>query len=356
VTAFAAARPFGAPPKPVWPPVNGREPFAQPLFPPPTGDQPPAPRASCWTMDAFQSLVLPVTPPNKPDLDFHRGNFAGMRTPEGLPGLPGGPKEVIFTWYLYLYDQMYAGQGYFEKWLAAYVACGYTHIDFQRAAWMGKIDGVPGCSMEAALDSVRKAKAAGLFVIVNLAIDDGPQDRAEMEPWIRALVAAGMDIGNLAWQADQRMTPGELWEYIQWAAPLLHSLGVKVGCHWMTDSCSLSQAADDPREPRCPIVGWREWHAATANDIDYHYFQITTEGPIFDARPRTGGIIVAVAEVMSALTRQKLVFTEYDTQAEFNDPANRPEVYGDQKGYLVLICTDCSGCLGGLRGPSGRIF
>src|SRR6185312_6645555 len=96
----------------------------------------------------------------------------------------------------------------------------------------------------------------------------------------------------------------------------------------------------DPREPRCPIANWRDWHHATADLIDFHYFQVDTEAPLFDARERTGGILVALQEVLSALTTQKLGFTEYDTQAEFNDPQGRPEVWGDSKGFwgMHAIC------------------
>lgn len=352
---YAAALGRGTGPVSVWPP-SPREPL--PAFPQPTEDQPSGPGAGCWTYDAFDA-ALPFTPPASPDLDFHRGNVMGLRVP-GAPFVPGGTDRdpsLIVTWFLYLYSPEWQA-----RILDAYQAAGYTHIDFHRAAWMGNLDSVPGCTQDAALALVKACADRGLFVISNLAIDNGPPDPNELKSWIDALSDAGMRIGCLAWQADQRMPPGDWCDYINWAAPYLHAKGCKVAAHYITDACAWwSDENDDNRSGKQYDVWNRfDFQRWTADKIDYPYQQYNTEAPILDTRPRQGGLLGEARDVLRSLCGQKLVAAEYDMQAEFDDPANRLEVYGDLKGRCLMTATYGDrrmwGYLNGGRQPDGSVL
>lgn len=332
-----------------WPPPP-RAPL--PPFPTPTEDQPAPPQAGCWTHDAF-GTALPFTPPSKPDIDFHRGNVCGHRVP-GAPFVPGGTDKdpsLIFTWFLYEYSPEWQ-----DRILDSYQACGYTHIDFHRAAWMGRLDGVPGCSMQTACELVRKCANRGLYVIVNLAIDNGPPDKSDWLDWVDALIAAGMAIGCLAWQADFRFpNPGDYCDYIAWAAPYLHDRGVKVSAQYVNHSCTWFNASDDPRTPNsckdygvCDRFSFMAW---TADKIDYPYQQFNTEAPVLDTRPHEGGLIGETQDVLESVVTQKLVACEYSYQSQFDNPHEITEAYSDLKGRSILTASwDGKYCRGGYLG------
>lgn len=348
------ATPPSSPAPSSWPP-SPREPL--PPFPQPTDEQPGDPQSGCWTHDAFDP-ALPFTPPDHPDLDFHRGNGCGMAMPSDAPAVPGTPREVYFSWFQYLFDAAWQ-----KKNLAMYAAAGYTHLDFHRAAWMGRLDGVPGCDRQTALDQVKRATDAGQHVIVNLAIDNGPPDRDELMPWIDDLAKASMKIGCLAWQADQRMGPLDLADYIAWAAPELHARGVKTAIHWMNHACARWDAKDVPapstgsRYGFSDRFGFQRW---CSGFIDFHYEQFSTEAPILDIRPRQGGMMGEIQDVLESLTTQKLVITEYGYRSRFDHPRTRLEAYDcDLKGRSLLSTSykgkTISGYLGGNRQPDGSV-
>lgn len=341
-----------------WPPPP-RAPL--PPFPSPTNSQPGDPQAGCWTYSPFDP-ALPFTPTDRPDLDFHRGNVMGVRVP-GKPYVPGETDRdpsFLVTWFLYLQTPEWQ-----TKILDHYQhVCGYTHINFHLAAWLEYVDGVPGCSTAAALDLVRRCKARGLYVTVNLAVDNGAPDRALLEPWMRDLAAAGMVIGCLAWQADQRMSPLDLCDYIAWAAPLLHDLGCKVACHWVNEACAWWNPADCGFSPNtcdrygvCDRFAFQAW---TADKIDYQYAQFNVDAPILDDRPRAGGLLGAIQDLLRSFRGQRLVIAEYDMQAEFDEPLTRTELYGDLKGRALLATSyqgqTVSGYFNGARRPDGRVL
>lgn len=338
---------------PVWPPPP-RAPL--PPFPSPTETQPGDPQAGCWTHDAF-ATALPFTPPSTPTLAFHRGNFCGHRVP-GAPYVPGGCQDgsLIFTWFLYEYSEEWQ-----NKILDSYQAAGYTHIDFHRAAWMGYLEGVPGCERLVALDLVRKCVARGLYVIVNLAIDNGPPDETDWKSWVDGLISAGMQIGCLSWQADQRMSPLELCDYIEWAAPYLHDRGAIVSIHWINEACAWWDPADSPFEPNtcmryqvCDRFSFQVW---ATGKIDFHYSQYNVDAAVLDTQPGEGGLIGAIQDVLESLTTQQLVVSEYEAQAMFDNPRERLEEYCDLKGRSMLTVKydgrTLSGYLNGARQPDG---
>ena len=335
-----------------WPPPP-RSPL--PPFPQPTEDQPDGPYASCWTHDAFDT-ALPFVPPATPTLDFHRGNFCGLRVP-GLPYVPGCTAQdtsLLFTWFLYLYDQLYPGQGFTDLALDAYQAAGYTHIDFHRADWMGVVDGVPGCSKEDALRLVERCTNRGLYVIVNLAIDGNPVP-AELNPWISDLASAGMRIGCIAWQINQLLTYPDIFDYIDWVCPNIHATGCKTAVQWSLPSCAVWPSEKYKVYSRFDFMRW------TADKIDYVYDQFNTEAPLLDIRPRAGGIMGEATDVMESLAGQRLVCCEDDAQAEYNEPYKRLELYGDLKGRSMLATQwngryFAGGYLNGARREDGSVL
>jgi hypothetical protein len=345
---FALAQAGSGPPS-AWPPPP-REPL--PPFPSPTETQPPPPDASCWTHDAF-ATALPFTPPSTPTIDFHRGNFCGLRVP-GAPYVPGCTEQdtsLIFTWFLYEYPRDWQ-----ERILDAYQACGYTHIDFHRADWLGLVDGVPGCDKSVALDLVRRCRDRGLTVIVNLAINATP-DPNELKPWIDDLVGAGMAIGCIAWQINQLLLWPDIFDYIDWVCPYIHQQGVKTSVQWSLDACAVWPSEKYHVYSRFDFQRW------TADKIDYIYQQYDTESPLLDERPHAGGILGEANDVLWSIAGlpQKLVACEYDAQAEFNDPHARPERYGDLKGRCLLTAASHGrvmdgGYLNGARKPDGGVL
>lgn len=345
----------GGPSPPPWPPPP-RAPL--PPFPAPTETQPGLPQAGCWTHDAF-ATALPFVPPDTPDLDFHRGNVMGLRVP-GLPFVGGGTDldpSFLVTWFLHEYSE--ADQ---NKALDAYQAAGYTHWDFHRAAWMGLMtkEGVTGCSKETALVCVRKVADRGMFPIVNLAVyDQQAPDPNELKPWIDDLAAAGMRIGCLAWQADQLLTPMQLWAYILWAAPYLHAKGCKVAVHWgaLTDACAWW---DDETCATYGVCNRFDFQRKSDGLIDYPYNQVGVNAAILDNRPNEGGILGNLLDIMRSLKSQKLVMGEDDMQAEFNDPMRRLELYGDLKGRCLQTASGFGqrmwGYLNGARQVDGSVL
>lgn len=329
----------------IWPPPP-RSPL--PPFPGPTDDQPPPLQAGCWTHDAFET-TLPFTPPNTPTLDFHRGNVCGHRVP-GAPYVPGCTEQdtsLIFTWFLYEYPREWQ-----DRILDSYQACGYTHIDFHRADWMGVVDGVPGCDKSVALELVQRCASRGLYVIVNLAIDRAP-DPNEIKPWIDDLQSAGMSIGCMAWQIDQLLVYPDIPPYVQWCGDYLHQKGCKTAVQWVNGACAVWPFPEYGIENRFDFQRWSSPY------IDFPYQQWNTEAPVLDTRPTAGGILGEAVDVLKSLDKQKLVACEYSYQSQFDRPFLITEDYSDLKGRSLLTATWNAryfegGYLGGARQPNGE--
>ena len=165
-----------------------------------------------------------------------------------------------------------------------------------------------------------------------------------------------MKIGCLAWQIDKRIpVPVELIDYIAWAGPYLHSKGVKVATHWQLSGCAVYDGATEAKYGVHDRFSFQTW---CADKVDYVYMQQNTEAPLLDTRPGEGGLIGEMSDTLISMAgNMKLIAAEYDMQAEFDDPFNRLEAYGDQKGRLLLTTTrngrTISGYLNGGRQSNG---
>ncbi len=334
-----------APPPGTWPPPP-RAPL--PAFPSPSSTQPSNFYASCWTYDAY-----PITPSPLPmviDPATLRGNVMGVRVPGKLyvPGEVLADPSFLVTWFIY--EQSRSEQ---VRILDFYRnVCGYYTIDFHLAAWEGRLvdEGVPGCSRTEALRQVAQARAMGCDVMVNLAVDNGAPDRAYITKWIDDLVAAGMNLACPAWQIDQRIpVPMELCEYLAWVVPYLRSKGVNVVMtHWVLHGCAVYDADTCAEYGVCDRFTFQRWYAGLGGTHVGEQFDV--DSPILDTRPHEGGILGEANDMLRSFdgTDLRLVIAEDDMQAEFNQPYQRLELYGDLKGRSMMTAT--------WTAPGGRVY
>lgn len=361
---FAYGR--GSSPPSAWPPPP-REGYS-PDTAPTTATQPSGPRASCWTIDPYSLTPSPL--PDVYDPAVLRGNVMGVRVPGKLwvPGEPCPPNEQLqnefmVTWFIY--EQPPAQQrdslNYYRN------VCGYYTIDFQLAAWLGYLDGVPGCSESEALRQVSQARSMGLDVMVNLAVENGLPDRAFITAWIDKLVAAGMNLACPAWQIDHRINvPMEMCEYLAWVVPYLRAKGVNVVMtHWVNHGCAVYDPDTCAAFGVCDRRSFQRFYAGLGGTHVGEQFDVDAE--MLDTRPHTGGILGEAGDMLKSFdgTDLRLVVAEYDMQAEFNTPYDRIELYGDMKGRGLLtaswtapngrIYVPNGGYLNGSRNPDGRV-
>jgi hypothetical protein len=306
-----------------WPPTLPRS--GLPPFPPITASQPA--NAGVWSDKAFET-TLSFTPPDHPDLDFHRGNFSGVR----VPGLQwhgyGTDKDptLVMTW-----DQPRRSVEEQKLVLHQYAEIdGYTHfllsIPQARKA---------GVSREDFTAAAVLAKSYGQFVIVVAMGGDGEDFVRDVQPWLDTLVALhAVDEVNTAWQGDKWYSPFDLVSLTVQIGKYAHARGLKVSQHWINDAAAWWTPADSTdRDSTCTkwqICDRFSYHRVIAQWVDYQYFQGDHNAPI-------GAIQGALARVLQSLTTEKLVIAEDDAQAEFNDPVHRTEEQGDLKGLLLMF-------------------
>jgi hypothetical protein len=126
--------------------------------------------------------------------------------------------------------------------------------------------------------------------------------------------------------------------------------GLKVAVHWINGACAWW---DDLTCATYDICDRFSYQQKMTNIIDYHYMQVDPAGPIDELQS-------AESKVLQSLTTQKLVMAEDDAQAEYDNPHECLEIYGDQKGYLSQCINYnekvMSGYYNGARRPSGLVL
>ncbi len=341
----------------VWPPARPRSQL--PEFPAitSTGD-------GVWSSGPYDRTI-PFPVPSRPDIDFHRGNFSGIRVPEcHLPqleaGIAGHPEHVM-TW-----DQPQYAPADQACVLNAYANVrGYTHftMSIPQARNHGVLD-------QRLLDAAVLAKQYNQFVVMIVYGGDG-ESFGDVLPWLEKLVALhAVDELSVCWQCDFRYDPFELVSRTQELGEWAHAHGLKVSQHWVNEALAWWNAADEggTRKNTCldsadlglpPICNRFDYHRVMAQYVDYQYHQGDTGAAIND--DRTGGYQGSIGDVLRSLTTEKLVIAEYDAQREFDDPDHATEDQGDLKGYL-LMCTQRNGAfvlggyMNGARLPNGSVF
>lgn len=345
------------PPPPMWqwPPALPRS--ALDPFPGLTPTQPS--NAAVWSAETYDA-TLPFTPPDHPDIDYHRGNVIGVR----VPGLTwhgyGTDKDptLVTTW-----DQPRRSVEEQNLVLAQYSHVnGYTHfvLSIPQARNAGVLD-------QRFLDAAVLAHSDTYkqFVVVAAFGGDGESWEADVLPWLDKLVALrAVDEIITCWQCDQHYDPWALVTLTVQVGEYAHAHGLKVSQHWVNGADAWWNPADDPRRPNTcldfttngvptPICGRIDYHRVMAKWVDYQYFQGDTEAPISDFQ-------WALAKVLQSFTTEKLVVAEDDMQAEFDNPMIRLEKGGDAKGFLLSCARGFGrvmdgGYMNGSRLPNGHV-
>lgn len=323
-----------------WPPSP-----RAPLPPPPgiTAQQPPAPEASCWADEPYDAS-LPFTPPAQPEIDFHRGNFCGVRVPGFTEGGNDKDPSLVITWDLPRYSER--GRQQVAQWYTQ--GCGYTHpvLSVPQTKNQGKT-----------LDDLQYACAAfrsagPSFTIVNAMGGDGQwqAEWAANQPWLQSLHDAGLlDIVCVAWQID-KWYQADLVDVTLAVSSWAKARGLKVAQHWLNGACALWPF------PPYGIENRFDYARFMADKVDYQYMQQ-------DVNASLPALQSAAAKILQSYVGlpTRLVGAELDAQAEYDDPLRRLERYGDQKGFYVTCArwpgrVMDGGYLNGGRNDDGRVL
>lgn len=343
------------PPTPAvpWPPALARSQL--PDFPPLTATQPAG--QGVWSTGPYDK-DMPFTVPDRPDLDFHRGNFSGVRaTSCNLPLLPTGTDKDashVMTWDLPAYPE--DKQKCILKEYA--IVRGYTHflLSIPQARNQGVLD-------DRFLAAAQLAKDYHQFNVIVAMGGDGEDFDKDVAPILQILRDRQLlDEVVVCWQCDRPYDPWALYELTLKISAWAHARGVKVSLHWINEAAAWWNADDDPRRPNtcldAGICNRFDYHRVMGGKVDYQYLQVDVDAPINDAT--NGGLQGSVGDVLRSFTTEKLVVAEYDAQGEFDDPKVRTEDQGDLKGYL-LMCSRRNGAfvlggyMNGSRLPNGRV-
>lgn len=322
-----------------------------PAFPSITSEQPSGPYASCWAAEPYAS-TLPAGIPAVPDRRFHRGNVIGVR----VPGLTEGDDDGLgghtfdYTWYWVRYSdaQMRLACDYHAQ------GCGYTHtsLSIPQTENYGK-------SIDDLIRVMRYAHSRGMFVSLNVGSDGLPF--SEWEPEVNALLEAGAllpgrDLLCAAWQIDKWYSPADGVQLIKdvsaWGTPrdLLTVVHWGGGYSGWAESCAMWDA---DTEAKWGITNRFTFQQALKDELAGHYGQCYTEASIDQVQSWISKIVVAFPPGMF------FVAAEMDMQAEADDPAGRPEIYGDLKAYLAQCTAQNFGVsvssFNGSRGVNGQV-
>lgn len=342
-----------------WPPPP-RAPL--PPFPPPPG---------------HYDSVMPVAPPDHPDLYFYRGNFCGIRVP-GAPYVPGGPQpgntDLMMACLLDNYPPAWQ-----EQFLEIYARqCGYTHL--QRSIGHALYY---GSSMASFIALSKKAQRCGLFCDQWLISAEIPgflnnQDAAYwapiLGPYIDQLLGAGvMDACCPSWQMDgvNYNAPGNpTISIIAYVAGKLPGT-VPVYTHWINEALAWWKTGGEVWSDQYQTVNIHDrftwWRAMWPYLTGGHYQGNTVlartdpetyQGKIRDTLNNFVNGNMGQAQRRGLGENYRLTNFECSAQEQFDGYCT--ELDGDKTGYL-LTCTKADGYVAGMSGygngaryPDGR--
>ena len=324
----------------VWPPPP-REPL--PTFPGITATQPTDFYASCWAQQPYFS-ALPANIPRTPDLIFHRGNFCGVR----VPGLVEGDNakdpsfDITWNWTAYSDPQMRLCADFHAG------VCGYTHPVLSRPQTLNQ-----GKSLDDLIRVASYAKSSGPVFNVIVACSDGDPFSVAVS-WLDALHAEGLiDICCVCWQIDKYYPPQDVVQMLIDASAWANPKGIPVTVHWGGGYPGWAESCACWNDITAETWGIHDRYTfqrffLSVCDRPGHYGQCNTESDIDQVQSWLRKALVAMPEPMF------LVAAEMDAQAEYDEPYQRIELYGDMKGLLALSA-DPNGRISGLNGLRGRL-
>lgn len=320
---------------------------ALPPFPPITSSQPGPPQASCWASSPYESdITKNVGIPNKPDLRFHRGNFSGVRVPGLTEGGNDKDPSLMITWESINYSP--SQQDLAINWYIQ--GCGYTHVVLSIPQTLNF-----NKSLDDLIAIAQKWKSAGCYIIMIAVSDNNPF--SVCIPWMDVLVARGLvDIICNCWQVDKYYDPEGIVQLIIDGGNYAHPKGLLTTIHWgggypgWAASCA---AWDDVTNEKWGINNRFSFQSVLQSYLDGHYGQCDVDASIDAVQSWIYKIVVAFPSSMF------FVCSEDDAQAEYDDPMQRLELYGDQKGYLAMCTIPNYGisisCLNGQRNVNGVV-
>lgn len=321
-----SAAPSPRPPDGVrWPPPP-RAPL--PPLPLATGTQPGGPAAGCWSSAGDYTAAIPFTPPPGPDRLYHRGNFQLK-----IPGFTGGfndkDRSICMTWEFPAYAERDQDAG------LDYYASRYTHLlsSIPQTRNLGK-------TLADLKRVLEKAKARGLYNVLNVLGGDGENFTTEIIPLLDALAGLPDEL-CVAWQIDAGNkinwdgTPYTqcLCSLTEHVAAYAHPKHLLVSQHWINGSCALwpdspTQAGADEYRERgiTDRFSYGEW---AAEYVDIQHFQTDTETQIDETQSGASKVIQGLYGPTVECV------AEYEAQAQYDDPGSGREPYQALKGYLL---------------------
>lgn len=319
-----------------------------PPFPSITSSQPDPPQASCWASSPYESDISKhVGIPNKPDRQFHRGNFSGVRVPGLVEGGNNKDPSLMITWESVKYSP--SQQDLAVDWYTR--GCGYTHVvlSIPQTVNLGK-------NLDDLITIAQKWKSAGCYIIM-IAVSDN-NDFDTCLSWMDLLVARGLvDIICSCWQVDKYYSPEGIVQLIIDCGNYALPRGLLTTIHWgggypgWAESCA---AWDDVTESKWGINNRFTFQQFVQDYLKGHYGQCGVSAPVDAVQSWIYKILVAYPG-----PQMFFVCAEDDAQDEYDDPQQFLELYGDQKGYLAMCTVPNYGieisCLNGERDKNGVV-
>lgn len=277
--------------------------------------------------------------PDKPNQQFHRGNFC-CRAPQGC-NTPYPPGVPILTW-----DLVRMARADQIKFLNRYVyELSFTHIDLSipQTKNFGK-------DLTDLKELCKLCKQYGLFIIMNCYGGDDEVFDADIKPWLDELLPY-LSILIVCWQID-KYYGADLVDVILTVVNYAQPRGLEVGTQWLNEACAFWPY------PQYGIYNRFDFANFMIGKMQYQYWQTNTEASVNSIQ----WSLVKVLQAYNTPAHSMLVATEYDAQAEFDDPKNRTEIQGADKGYIVMCAryNDSMPVRGGFMNdayyPSGKIL
>jgi hypothetical protein len=308
------------PPGRHWP-LASREPL--PPKPPARNEQPPDPESQCWRKEEIDSALPPV--PDHPDRFFCRGNFCLI-----VPGFTGGyndkDRRVVMTWDVPTMPEAD------EDYVLDYYATVFTHVLLSIPH--GKNNGM---TLEQLTTAALKAKARGLFVMMN-AVSDGDSFDVAV-PWLDHLLAKGAlvpgeDSVCFCWQVDRYYDPPRLCDelILQSAYCVPHQLGRWV--HWLNGACAW-WTPEDEHDPngscmRFGVCDRFSFQTFAVNYLDGHLGQLDHNTQLDELQSNDAKVLQSLPPPL------RLCCAEQSAQGLYDQPSDAMALYGRQKGRYVM--------------------
>lgn len=297
----------------------------EPLPPPPVlrDHQPPDPESQCWSRYAYDTALPSV--PDGPDRFFIRGNFCLI-----VPGFTGGLNDkdarVVMTWDLPTMPEAD------EEYVLDYYATVHTHLLLSIPH--GKNNGM---TLEQLTVTANKAKARGLFLMMN-AVSDGDSFDVAI-PWLDHLLVngglvSGEDSVCFCWQVDRYYDPPRLCDELILQSAYCQPRDLGRWVHWLNGACAWWTPEDEHnpdgscmRFGVCDRFSWQTW---AVNYLDGHLGQLDHNTELDQLQSNDAKVLQSLPAPL------RLCCAEQSAQGLYDSPSDAMALYGRQKGRYLM--------------------